>query len=349
MLIYLMGTTRSGKTTYSKQVAARDGLYFLSFDGIWDYSRTAEEQWDAVAAKIQAALDQHKNIILDGMVFKALDQLHRDFPDACPTFMYTDFDIITKRVEGDKLYGWTHQSIRDSMTVYYKKLVDYHPSFVVGSNTGKFAPMCPDIFFRFLGNPWQTTMETWLLNRIDALNCDVKYSPIKVGDSIRPGYERATETLDKIRGLIKWTGKHVLEYGPHMAYAALNFYACQAKHVDLVERSADACKGVAEMAAYHGLHNITVITSDLENYTPSVTPDIVLCLNMFYGLKDKLSGATKLFHGRPEHAIVETNKEDFQYLDQVATREGYKKVTYPGRTNCSGHNRLIAHYTRHNK
>jgi len=346
MLTYLMGMSRAGKTTYSMRCTQGGGPSYLSFDKLWDYSRTADDQWEEFATKIQQALDEHGDVIIDGMMYLVVERLHERFPGTQPVFAYTKFDIIKSRISPANIYGCSHEGQCNSMVTFYQTLADHNPYFMVGGDAGAFTTMSPHAFFTYLGDPWKTEMEQWLVDRVDTLNCDVKYSPVKVGDVERPGYERAILTLSRIKGLVDWTGANVLEYGPHMAYAALHHYARFAKHVELVEQSQDACKGIRWMANYMGLSNISVKAGDIMSYQTSEKPDIVLCLNMFYGLSDKRDAALRLWERDPSHVIVETNEQDFLYLDAVATSRGYTKATYPGRTNCSGHNRLIVHYTR---
>ena len=345
MLTYLIGMTRAGKTTFSKMTAERYQLYYFKFDEHWNYEKTVDEQWEKFAAVVQSAIDNHGDIIIDGMLGLALQKLHERFPDAKPLIIYTDVDIIKTRATPENIWGWTVESLNNAMMSYYRSTVDHDPSFILGGN-GDFTRLSPLAMFSYLGEPWTSNMEQWLIDHVDSFKCDSKYSPLKIGSTIRPGYERALESLDKIKGLVDWNGAQVLEYGPHLAYEALHFYGDLANHVQLVECSSTVCQCISKMTNYLGKWNIEVINQNMMSYKAFSPPDIVLCMNMFYNVADKRAGALKLWDENPSHIIVETNEEDFKFLDEVAKEKGYKKNTYQGRTNCSGHNRMIGHYTQ---
>jgi hypothetical protein len=338
-LTYIIGASRAGKTTYAKKMAKRYGLYYLSFDSIWNYQRSIADQWDSFIGVVKTTVKERGPTILDGMMHGGIVRVPDDFPDAQLLIMYADFDIMLSR---QRDLPWCESSINDYMVTYYQLNIDHNPCFVMSND--EFTHPSPEEFFAYIGDPYYGRITEWLIQEIDSMKGDPTYSPIQLGSTIRPGYERAVETLDKIKGLVNWNDAAVLEYGPHLAYAALHFYSTRAKSVQLVEQSASASNAVSKMAHFLGRSNIEVFQQDIMDYEVTTQPDIVLCLNMFYGLKDKARAAAKLWEGSPSHIIVETNTEDFPFLNREATERGYGCRVYAGRTNCSGHDRMIGHY-----
>jgi len=339
-LVYIIGASHAGKTTYAKELAHRCDGYYLEFDRIWNYQHTVSQQWGRVSSIIEMAMAEHGFVILDGAMYEGIWSLHETFPEARPILAYTDYKILTQRF--GHMPPYDEDRIKDDMVSMYQSLINYYPSIVV-SNDGAEHPS-PQAFFAYLGNPWHQRMTDWLMSHIDAMEGDMGYTPIQLGATKRPGYERTLETWQTIKDLVDWKRRYVIEYGPHLAYAALHLYGLKAESVYLVEQSAPACNALKKMAHYLGRQNVEIINEDMLSYEVKIKPDVVMCLNMFYSLQDKKAGAQKLFTNKPRHIIVETNPEDFVPINEEANRQGYLRHTYPGRTNCNGHDRIIVHF-----
>jgi len=150
-LIYCMGITQVGKSTYAKYFSKKYNHHLLEHDKVWDFKIPDTEQWDHFIGTVKDCLNQYGNVIMDGLEFCAANKFQKIFPFAKPILFYTDYNVLQDRFM--RRYNRKHPTaeafIKQRLIDAYRSLIDYDPFTII--NNVKHELVDPKIFFSHLG------------------------------------------------------------------------------------------------------------------------------------------------------------------------------------------------------
>lgn len=177
---------------------------------------------------------------------------------------------------------------------------------------------------------------------------DKYYQDINIDTITIPGYSKSNETMDRLKSIVDFKGKSILDIGcfhGYFLFQAEKLGAGELLGIDENEYAVSVACQVSHLTNSKAKFELTSV----ENWQPHDVYDICLCLNMLHHVKDKDNALRKIFLSA-KVIIFEINNNQQQLLDEYAAMTGVLKCNTlnshrPGRRIIKFQNPEIYDYT----
>ena len=289
-LIVATGGYGAGKTTFAKWYAKRNNGTYLDFELLY-FERNSSLETFLERLNVTIKKSPSELFVIDGSPMLAC---LKDIDCAVRLCLCFAAPHVVHARQSIKA---SHVSYPLPISEETIKLSTYHRfnAIVANGNDPLFVDTTDGHHFVTRENFPQRWEELIFCSTLHGISPDRHYGDIELPSGIViPGYTRSRESWDRLRCLIDFSGKDVLDLGCFFGYFSFKAEESGARSVVGVEINENAFR-VANQIALLKKSRVSFRRSDIVDFEASCVYDIVLVLNMLHHVKDVNKALENIF------------------------------------------------------
>ena len=316
-LTILLGDYGTGKTTTAKYLVKHKGGVYLDVDSL--SQRNDNYDSSTLIEKLKSIIKPGVDYFLDGFptgyYYGTLTRETLDIPVNYIVCMAAPDTTIKRQIKKEQdvdttlprsigeIKGITHLCASIALTY------DRDPLF---ADTTAYPP----IFWKK-----QAWFIRWMeINIYASLKDAGEYQDVELSDRTVTGLSKSYKTWDRLRSLIDFSGKSVIDYGCNYGYFCFKAEETGASIMIGVDESQSVINMATSIAMTKG-SRAKFVTSELKNFKPIQT-DIIMALNVLHHLNYDSAVIMRMFKSAGM-VVIEMPDKDLPKVDLIARSQKF--------------------------
>lgn len=296
-LIVIIGISGAGKTSLANYLCKKENAKFIDFDLIYDY-KVEDNKTERLLKILKGIISESKvdTFILDGFSTNCnIKYISKELKvDIRAYFCFAAPHIIEKR-QNEKRKKNEYETILDEKEIRRLTPCLFFTYSCLDDNL--ITVDTTNNRFEFIEK--EDWVKRWLdlifLTEFEKQNYDKYYQRIELPSGIiLKGYSESEKTWERIKNLVDFKNKSVLDVGCFHGYFCFKIEESGAKKIDGLEKSEKAVL-TARKLSWLKNSKVCFYKGDIVDFDTKHTYDIVLVLNMLHHVKDIYKALDNIF------------------------------------------------------
>ena len=336
MIIVCIGASCSGKSTYARRLE-KEGYHYINFEKMWNYTKKPIEEFLLELTNIVKS--GTGNFVIDGYpitIDKKCIRL-KEYIDVEFAVLFAPVWMIRERQKSRRIEAvdmgiekWYTPLSEDRIKKaygYFLNMIDISHTKFINSTDLEFTSVEHEEFEKILNGDKKVDIKIYL-DSLDIEHYNKYYQSI---DGVIQGESKTELTWDKIKDLVDWKRKKVLDIGCNHGYISFKVKEEGAKEVTGIDIHPHALNTARII---RGQKRINVVFR-CEDIDENERYDIALILNVLGHIKNKKEFLEKAFKVAKQ-VVFETKVFEIKESAEHRKKEGKTIVVIPSTSYLDG-------------